>query len=74
VDPTTWIELAKVGGPILAIAVVLLFVTLRDKDRMAAELRELNAVLRGLVENNTAAMVSMRDLLDGRPCLFRKDK
>jgi hypothetical protein len=74
-DAAGWIELIKVGGPVLAIAVVLLWATLRDKDRMAGQLNVLNAELRDLVKNNTAALQKMTDVLDRRPCLqFREDE
>lgn len=72
-DPA-WIELVKVGGPVLAFAAILLFVTLRDKDRMAGQLNLLNAELRDLVKNNTSAMVGLRDILKTRRCLANENR
>jgi len=72
-DLSTFAEILKVGGPVLAICIVLLWATLKDKERMAGQLNKLNEVLRTLVENNTRAMENLKTTLDQRPCL-QKDK
>lgn len=70
-DPTTIIDLIKVGGPILAIAVVLLWVTIKDKDRMAAELnKDKERILEALVKltdvvaNNTVVMRGVQSAMN----------
>lgn len=48
---------------------VLLYVTIRDKQKMANDMREDSKTLVELVKNNTLAMQSLRDTLASRPCL-----
>lgn len=57
-------------GPFALLAAWLIFKAMGDKDRMATQLQELNDELRQLVQNNTAALVSVKDALKSRPCLI----
>lgn len=64
-DAATWVDLIKVGGPMLGFAAVLLWWTLKDKDRMAAELmqdkqRVLDALtnVSAVVANNSAVVAT----------------
>lgn len=68
-DTAAFVEVVKIGGPVLGFAIVLLWVTLRDKDAMRAELRELNQKLIEIIGHNTEAMRSLKDTMDQRPCL-----
>lgn len=61
-------------GPFALLAAWLVWKTLGDKDRMAAQLQDLNAELRQLVQNNTAALVSVKDALKSRPCLVGESR
>ena len=65
------LEIVKIGGPVLAFAVVLLWVTLRDKERMAIELtkdkeRVLDALLKvtDVVANNTIVMRGVQSTMN----------
>jgi hypothetical protein len=74
-----WLEILKVGGPVLLFAVVLLYWTLKDKDRMAAELkadkeRVINALIQvsAVVANNSAMMSEIKQVIQS--CTKRTDK
>jgi hypothetical protein len=56
-------------GPFALLAAWLVWKTLGDKDRMSEQLNSLNIELRQLVQNNTSALVSVKDALKARPCL-----
>jgi len=64
-------EFAKYGV-VGILALVLLYVILKDKANMRAELTALNLEVREIIRNNTEAMTSLKDALSTRPCL--KDK
>lgn len=73
----SWIEILKVGGPVLMFACVLLWWTLRDKDRMAAELHadkerviaalvNVSAVVANnsaVIANNSAAITEVKQVI-----------
>lgn len=61
-------EFSKFGALGLAFA-VLLFWILRTFDKTGAELTRRNDQLATLVENNTSAMVALKNTLDSRPCI-----
>ena len=72
-------EIIKIGGPVLAFAVVLLWVTLRDKERMAAELnkdkeRILEALMKvtDVVANNTMVMRGVQSAM--QVCVRMNDR
>ena len=68
-DAASWVEIVKVGGPVLLFACVLLWFTLRDKDRMAVELKEDKERVLQAFCRNTEAITRLTKALDERPCI-----
>jgi hypothetical protein len=68
------IEILKIGGPVLAFAVVLLYATLRDKERMAKELNADKLLLMAAFQKNTEAFLGLKNLLEDRPCIMKRDR
>jgi hypothetical protein len=69
-EPSVWLELLKIGGPVLLFAVVLLYFTLRDKENMAAEMkadkeRVISALIgvTAAVTNNNALMTEIKTVI-----------
>lgn len=71
-DPSTALELLKIGGPALLFAVVLLYATLRDKSKMADEMNQDKRDLLAAYIQVGAAVSDLREALNVRPCIRAK--
>ena len=67
-------EILKIGGPVLLFAVVLLYATLKDKDRMATEMNSDKKLILEAFRENTKASVELKNAFAGLACVRQRER